>query len=172
MSNVYICADLHLGHKNITKYRNFATPEEHDKYIIDRINSTITARDVLYLPGDVFFDIAALHNFKNKTHGNIKIIPGNHDDKAVIAEMTKHFFVYGPHKYKKHWITHIPMHPSELRGKPNIHGHVHTNTIENDYRYFNVSMENISYTPIRFDIVRDLIESKNYDTMSPITTHL
>ncbi len=32
-------------------------------------------------------------------------------------------------KYKGMWLTHCPMHPDELRGKINIHAHVHEQTV-------------------------------------------
>jgi calcineurin-like phosphoesterase family protein len=61
--------------------------------------------------------------------------------------------VAGIIKYKGFWLSHAPIHPEELRGKPNIHGHVHTNTL-NDSRYFNASLENIGYKPVSIEEVR------------------
>jgi calcineurin-like phosphoesterase family protein len=56
-------------------------------------------------------------------------------------------------KYKGFWLTHAPIHPDELRGKMNVHGHVHTKTLA-DNRYFNVSCENVGYKPVCFDDIK------------------
>ena len=44
-------------------------------------------------------------------------------------------------KYKEFWLSHAPIHPAELRGRKNVHGHVHNKTII-DPNYFNLSVEN------------------------------
>lgn len=43
MSLVYFGADLHLGHKNIVKYRHekFNTAKEHDEYTLEMISKYI-----------------------------------------------------------------------------------------------------------------------------------
>lgn len=70
--------------------------------------------------------------------------------------------VCGFEKYKKSWLSHAPIHPAELRGKINIHGHVHDATItdENglpDLRYFNVSLENTGGRPIAHNVIMELL---------------
>ena len=40
------------------------------------------------------------------------------------------------------------------RWKGNIHGHVHANTLS-DSLYINVSVENINYTPIDFEEIKE-----------------
>ena len=46
------------------------------------------------------------------------------------------------------FLTHCPIHPSELdyRVSYNIHGHVHENSLD-DARYVNVSCEVVDYQP-------------------------
>jgi calcineurin-like phosphoesterase family protein len=84
----------------------------------------------------------------------VKIILGNHDLERGNAPSLEDYLlipnleVYGMvKKYKKIWLTHAPIHPKELRGKFNVHGHVHKQSL-NDKRYLNVSMEAINYKPI------------------------
>ena len=56
-------------------------------------------------------------------------------------------------------LSRIPMYPESLsRWKGNIHGHVHDNSLS-DSRYINVSVENINYTPINFEEIRELFSS-------------
>ena len=40
-----------------------------------------------------------------------------------------------------------PIHESELRGKINVHAHIHDAVIE-DNRYVNVDAHKVNYTPI------------------------
>ena len=68
--------------------------------------------------------------------------------------------VYGFVKYKEFWLSHCPIHPNELRGKVNIHGHVHNKTII-DCNYFNTSCENVDFKPISLENIRLQIKSNN-----------
>ena len=61
--------------------------------------------------------------------------------------------VHALHTRKGCWLSHAPIHPEELRGKFNIHGHVHDNTLQ-DPRYANVSLENCNYTPVDFQDIK------------------
>ena len=67
--------------------------------------------------------------------------------------------VYGFHKYKEFWLSHCPIHPQELRGKYNIHGHVHHNNIP-DKNYFNVCIEALNGLPIKLDEIRAIIKKR------------
>lgn len=68
---------------------------------------------------------------------------------------------------KKFWLSHCPLHPEELRGRLNIHGHVHTNSVR-DQRYINVSFE-MSKTPIPLeDIVSGKFQTWN-KIVDPVT---
>ena len=144
MSKVYFFSDLHLGHKRILEfsgdYRGGGTIDEHDTWVINQINSVVNKRDTLWLLGDLAFTREALYRL-SEIKGYKKIILGNHDG-FPIEEYMKFGRVYpGIVKYNKHWLSHAPVHPTELRGCPNIHGHVHHNTLP-DNRYYNVSVEN------------------------------
>lgn len=58
---------------------------------------------------------------------------------------------------EKVMVKNVKRNPDELKGK--IHGHVHSNNID-DLRYFNVSMENIDYTPISLEEIRSIFKSR------------
>ena len=57
-------------------------------------------------------------------------------------------------KYKEFWLSHSPIHDSELRGKFNIYGHTHFKYVD-DPRYRCVSMEQIDYKLISLDKIRN-----------------
>ena len=62
--------------------------------------------------------------------GHKILIKGNHDDLVSTKPQADVFSeIHGVLKYKKMWLSHAPIHPDELRGKPNVHAHVHTATI-------------------------------------------
>lgn len=57
MSAVYFLSDLHLGHKNICKFRTgFNSVEEHNALIKENYHKRVTKRDTVYFLGDVAFD--------------------------------------------------------------------------------------------------------------------
>lgn len=154
MSKVYFLGDTHWGHRNICKYRPFNTPEEHDDFILYNLLKTVNKRDTLWLMGDIFFDAAQSKSIMDELEyiRNIRWVLGNHDaengdrQSITLSALTRGWKVYSMYKYKGYWLTHHPIHPQELRGKKNIHGHVHSSTIP-DVNYINVSCENTDYFP-------------------------
>lgn len=159
MSNVLFCSDLHLGHKNICKYRtHFANEKEHRDTLYENYHSKVTKRDKVFFLGDVCFSQEALDDLSGWA-GTKVLILGNHcvgeSGRPTLENIAKVFTggVFGLYKYKEFWLSHAPIHPDELRGKKNLHGHTHSHNIE-DSRYFNCSMENINYTPISLFEVR------------------
>lgn len=139
MSKVYFTSDLHFGHKNILKFaskhgRQGTTVEEHDEWLIEEINKVVKKRDILWILGDVAMGTVNKNGPENlekvaRLHGTKKVILGNHDDLPV-EYYSKYFqVVRGMFRYKQHWLSHAPIHPCELRGKKNIHGHVHANSV-------------------------------------------
>lgn len=160
---VYVTSDLHLGHRNIHKFRtNFSSPEENTEVLIDGILSTVNKKDTLYVLGDVIFSESGLYAFMEVASriSNVQIILGNHCTETnarlgYVAQLDQMFStvkVHGMTKYKrkgysKAWMTHAPIHPIELRGAINIHGHTH-NQIIPDVNYFNACPENNDYVPV------------------------
>ena len=164
MSHVYIASDLHLGHANICNFRTqFSSVEEHDGTILENYNSLIRKQDTVIFLGDVAFTKERLADV-GKLAGNKILVCGNHDLERGIGMqdlVNTYSKVYAFHKKKGFWLSHCPIHPEELRGKFNIHGHVHDKTLE-DPRYFNASMENINYTPINFKEIKEIMKDRNY----------
>lgn len=158
MSNVWFCSDFHLGHKGISKkFRtNFESDIEHNEILIQGYHKFVKKRDVVYMLGDMAFDIKYLQQIKTWP-GIKKLVLGNHDfmrGKIKLSDMVDSYDeIHGCIKYKGLWLTHFPIHPNELYGKVNVHGHVHRNeisiiedyNIHKDRRYINVCPESIGY---------------------------
>ena len=155
MSNLRIIADPHLGHRNICEYRPFKTMYEHEQHIVREWNKVVGKRDVVYVLGDAVFDSKSLYVVE-QLMGRKILVRGNHDSLKTHEYLSVFEEVLGIIKKNKAWLSHAPIHPQELRGCPNIHGHVHNNTIP-DKRYFNACIENIGYAPMLFaDIMKRL----------------
>jgi calcineurin-like phosphoesterase family protein len=157
-AKVYFISDLHLGHNKILNfsgdYRGGTTTEEHDEWIINQWNSVVTKRDVVYVLGDVAFTREGLDKCR-QLHGYKKLILGNHDKYMVSEYMTRGFKILsGIVKYKRFWLSHAPIHPNELRGLINIHGHVHSQSID-DLRYINVCVEPLNGIPLFLEELRN-----------------
>lgn len=163
----YACADLHLGHRNIPKYRmkpddgpldhtamfkNFVDTEEHDNFIEERWREMgiKTRRDTIYVVGDIAFTAEGWERF-DALPGRKVVILGNHcTEHATVDKIAALKTVNSVHsmlKYKGMWITHAPLHPAHLRGKRNLHGHLHSELVR-DPRYFNCSLEHTGMRPM------------------------
>lgn len=160
----FFCADLHLTHKQIHVYRGFDSTQAHDDFIEKRWRETITKKvkspcvekqDTIYILGDVSFSREGWERL-DSWPGHKTIILGNHctefADAGFISGLKTVKAVHGLLKYKTAWLSHAPLHPDHLRGKRNIHGHLHS-TIVADRRYMNVSLENTDMAPIHLDKV-------------------
>lgn len=172
MSNVYLCSDTHFGHRNICKYRPFGTALEHDKFVLNNILETVGKRDTLWMLGDNFFSRESMGYFYEILDhvGNLHLILGNHcteglERQQMVYEMAmSDAKIHSLVSYKGCWLSHAPIHPEELRGKFNIHGHTHYHVV-NDPRYRCVSMEQINYKPVLFQDILAELKEKNNDSV-------
>ena len=159
MSKAYFTADWHLGHRNILKYRpNFKSIEEHDTTIFSNYTNIVKKRDIVYFLGDICFDKTYLDKLRNLP-GRKVLVLGNHDTEHLSVSDLLFAFdeIISLKSYKGFWLSHAPIHPEELRGKLNIHGHTHYGKIK-DTRYINVCVEQTYYAPIE---LHDIKESLN-----------
>jgi calcineurin-like phosphoesterase family protein len=147
---VRFIADLHLGHQNMATRRGFDSVEAHDEHIIQTWNSIVDKRDVTYILGDITMEKKTPYHLLDRLNGFKHVVLGNHDRKQDTPELLKYVdSVAGMVQYKGYFLTHCPIHPTELtyRGVAgNIHGHVHENIID-EPGYICVSCEVVNYQP-------------------------
>lgn len=142
MTNVWFTSDLHFGHKNIQKFRLEVTSEEDNRRrIIADWDKLVTKRDDVYVLGDAAFTMDTVDCFSSLA-GRKFLVRGNHDKLDTQVYLKYFKSVEGLYKYKEFWLSHAPIHPNELRGRINLHGHVHYHDVE-DSRYFNMSVESL-----------------------------
>lgn len=168
--NIFLASDLHLSHSNIITFlddqgnriRPFDSIQEHDETLVHNWNSVVKPADKVYVLGDVAFKNAHLQAIMPRLNGykNAVLIKGNHDELKPHQYLQYFKDIRACSILDKFTLTHIPIHPDSLgRWKANIHGHLHQNVVKlpdgsPDPRYINVSMEQISFTPIPFETIR------------------
>jgi len=178
MSHVYFIGDLHFGHERITRFRPFDTELEHREHIIAKWNTTIRKRDIVYVMGDVAFTVDGLESVGSLA-GTKVLIRGNHDLLPTDAYLEHFQQVYGMFKYKGMWLTHAPIHPQELYGRSNVHGHCHRSgptdvtppmvdhngNVLSPATYFNTCAEHLPepYHPIEYHRMMGLISERIKD---------
>lgn len=161
MSNVLFLGDLHAGHNAIPKYRTqFESEQEHFRELECRYYAKVSKRDIVYFTGDAVFTKERLDRIAQWPGKKILVV-GNHDlDSLTMQDLCNAFDkVVSFVKYHEFWLSHAPIHPNELRGKVNIHGHVHSQTID-DIRYVNTSLENTNFNLISLHEIRVLLQQR------------
>lgn len=155
----FFISDLHLGHKSILDFspqRGGTNIEEHDEWIIQQWNSVVQKCDMVYVLGDVAFNADALKKVK-RLRGQKNLIRGNHDTCGTRTYLEYFCGIYGLIKKHGYWMSHAPIHPDELRGRKNIHGHTHSHCIQlHKESYINVCVEQLNGVPISLEEIYKL----------------
>lgn len=169
MPNSFFISDTHFGHTGVckflrddgTKLRPWDDPDEMDQAMIENWNKTVRPNDKVYHLGDVVINRKSLKTLA-LLNGDKVLIKGNHDI-FKLSEYTEFFRdIRGYHVLNGMILSHIPIHEESIaRFGVNIHGHLHYNRVKKDGnidpRYFNVSVEQINYTPISIDELRQRV---------------
>jgi calcineurin-like phosphoesterase family protein len=79
----FFTSDTHFGDTYAIQYFNrpFKTVDEMNAVMVEKWNSVVTERDTVYHLGDFTLDdIRHFRKWISQLNGNIKILPGSHDD--------------------------------------------------------------------------------------------
>jgi calcineurin-like phosphoesterase family protein len=141
----------------VTRVRpQFANATEADKEMILRWNSVITDQDHVWHLGDVTMgtNLSIIKELK----GHKRLILGNHDKCDVRQYREAGFQKVQGYRWCDRWaiMSHVPIHPESLGDKLNIHGHIHERPVFGP-QYRNVSVEQINYTPVLLDSLKEVI---------------
>lgn len=164
MRDIFVISDTHFNHENILKFldsegktfRNFSCVEEMNETIVQRWNTVVKDEDIVYHLGDVYLGRSANTNeLLSRLKGRKRLILGNHDngkDRLLLAHFQK-IVVWRMWPEFGLLLTHVPVHPMNLRDFRNVHGHIHQNPSPGP-EYFNACVEWIDYTPISIEELR------------------
>ena len=173
-ANVYFISDLHLSHRGMWKKEWSSRQgwidsyETHDAHLHALYASQVRKkRDICWFLGDVSFTVKGLQ-YLETWPGRKILVRGNHDrlNESLYRQVFEK--IYGIMMYKEFWLSHVPLHPSELRFDRkviNVHGHLHDDLIYDQYnqvdrRYINVCVEKLEGVPIPLDELRAIAEER------------
>ena len=181
MSKVFVISDTHFGHSGIltfktkdhTPLRPFNSLDEMHHTIIENWNNVVSDGDLVLHLGDVAFSGQAYDEIMPQLNGNKRLIRGNHD--RFSESRYGRFFkkVLGCYIRDRYVFTHVPIHPQSVeRWICNVHGHLHGDRVmrcrpppfshqpmRDDKRYFNAAVEQINYTPIDFEEIKEKVSA-------------
>jgi len=180
MTKLWFISDLHLCHENSLKWedcngmpqRPFDSISQYHHQLIRNWNSVVGESDKVYVLGDVIVgknvDYREGFEVLKQMKGSKTLIRGNHDQLAAATYLEVFSRVEGVHTLDKPKLvmTHIPIHPSCAdRWWCGVHGHTHSHNILNgkgqiDWRYFNVCVEQINYTPIGLEALVEKVKQR------------
>lgn len=158
MNRIWLISDAHLEHPAIVKFRDLITSvDDNTEQIVHHWRALVHKDDTVLCLGDMAWDRRGLAILK-ELPGRKVLIPGNHEyqtgvtiqDLVETYDRVRGGLVNYPGGF---WLQHCPMHPDELWGKINIHGHMHRNAIQ-DARYVNVNVDFTGMKPVLFDDIK------------------
>jgi len=161
---IYVISDTHFGHENIYKFTTedkvtrvrpeFSNSIEGDAEMVRRWNAIVTPQDHVYHLGDVCMNTAKHLALVKYLLGHKRLIWGNHD-KGKPSEYQAAGFqkIMGYRWINDFILSHVPLHPSSLGNRINVHGHIHERAPFGE-QYRNVSVERINYTPVLLESLR------------------
>lgn len=161
MQNIFFISDTHFSHANILTFKDkegklirpFASVEEMDETLINNWNNVVRPQDKIYHLGDVAIPRRGLDCLA-RCNGDKVLLRGNHDIFKLKDYITYFRDIRGYAVIENYLLCHIPVHPeSKGRFKKNIHGHLHSNKLEDPF-YINVSVEQINFSPIAFEDIK------------------
>ena len=177
--SIFVTSDLHFNHKRILEFepitRPFSTLEEMNMRIVNNWNSVVKSGDTVYVLGDFILgesDGNEIRNLLNKfEHGNIKLVPGNHDTVAKLKiykdnniEILENLYVYNYSKSRKFFLCHYPVllsHGDKVLDYC-LHGHTHQHSNFSEYKYtYHVGMDSHDLTPVCIEDIISEINSQN-----------
>lgn len=180
-SDIWFISDSHFSHANIlgfknydgTNLRTFDSVEAMDEHMVKQWNSVIKPQDKVYHLGDCVINAKHLPTL-GRLNGHKRLVRGNHDIAPTSVFMEYFEEVYGVRVFAKESFvcSHIPLHPDCMRWKVNVHGHLHGNKVLDaldphsnqfkpsyDKRYYSVCVEQINYTPVHIDTIKEYIKT-------------
>lgn len=147
---LYLTSDSHFNHLNIfgpdgfvSTRKHFTSVEEMNETIIENWNNKITQHDTVIHAGDLGLHIKPKEMFEilKRLHGNIVIVPGNHDSVSkMMKHLIKNNYDYnGKPKFeikevgtrikfdkRVYYVTHYPLGLGDSRRTMrNFCGHIH-----------------------------------------------
>lgn len=173
--DIFLTADLHLGHANIIRYCSrpflWSDVREMDHVLIKNWNYSLGPGTRIYCLGDLRYGTEALPaaQYQKRLRGDIVFIRGNHDDPESGSRPSA-TLVYDGVRF---FLVHDPADaPPSFDGWV-IHGHHHNNDLRNypfmnfEKRRINVSVEVTGYMPVSLHEILQRIRTHDASDNNP-----
>lgn len=185
--STFFTSDLHFGHQNIIPYCNrpWNSAEAMNQGLVDRWNDVVTAKDAVFVLGDLCWGAPSKYvDWLKQLRGYKYLIPGNHDTvwpghkkRSGGKALMEAGFVVLPERCLRSfgsgnlpaWLCHFP-HTVAFNGDKRfkehfppkdhwlIHGHVHTTwQVDVPNRQFNVGVDVWDWYPVHEDTITEAI---------------
>jgi calcineurin-like phosphoesterase family protein len=168
----FFIADHHFHHANILSFRDkegelirpgFTDVTHMNEYMVEKWNDVVGKNDRVYVGGDVIMRTSVKYfDILERLNGRKILIKGNHDN-AKLNTYAKYFsdirsenHFHTPDKQHMIILTHRPIILHENRSLFNVHGHTHDFCL-NSPRYINISVEQIDYTPVEWNVLVQMV---------------
>jgi calcineurin-like phosphoesterase family protein len=169
MADIWFISDTHFFHDNIIRFcaRPFSNSTEMNEKMIENWNKMVRPQDKVYHLGDVAMGCTdkELAILLQRLNGHKRLIVGNHDtikSPAIQNNFEKINLWAGQHDWG-FTAMHVPNSIEQLPwGKYQVHGHIH-NAEHSDPHYINVCVEQIGYTPIHLETIKQIINARDKD---------
>ncbi|GGI43210.1 metallophosphatase [Paenibacillus marchantiophytorum] len=163
MSQTFFISDHHFGHKLIIDFENrpFVDTEEMNASMIAKWNQVVNKEDTVFHLGDFsFLNKEKTQAIVSQLNGYKILILGNHDRgrsrtwwlDAGFDEVSAYPIIYKNFFF----LSHEPMYMNKQMPYVNVHGHIHGQKYEG-LHYYNVSVEQLDYSPVSFEQIRDAV---------------
>ncbi len=169
---IYFTSDLHFGHGNIISHadRPFASVDEMDRALIDNWNAKVTARDEVYVLGDITMrGVEYAMDKLSQLRGRIYLVKGNHDWFAEKNSFDASRFEWVKDYHLLKWqnerfaLFHYPILEWDqyFRGAFMLHGHQHNHADYNEanrangIRRYDVGVDANGYAPVSIKEIVD-----------------
>jgi calcineurin-like phosphoesterase family protein len=175
MSEIYVTADLHFGHKRMAEHwRGFkqtsslSTVEAMNYVLISRWNDIIHPKDEVYVLGDFsFMNRSRTEEVFNALNGRKYLIRGNHDGPPVINQGWENQWDFRRLKVNGQsiYMMHYPMltWPNAHKGTLHIHGHSHGNLQGPQSTRMDVGIDATNMIALSVDQVVEMMKDLQYD---------
>ena len=175
VKKIWFTADLHFLHPKIVGICNRPTTiEEHDEWLLDRINSVVGKKDELWILGDVSMGSKEkTEKILDRMNGQKRLVLGNHDDNIKLStrfktiDMIKDFNFNSPSYPNLHIVLcHYPMLSwnRKVHGATHLYGHVH-GRLPGVGLSFDAGIDANNWYPITLEQVCDKMTELSLDLM-------
>ena len=174
----FFASDHHFFHNNIIKYANrpFDNVWSMNEALIERHNSVVSHKDIVYFVGDFAFtsDEDEVINILKRLNGEKHFVAGNHDKGMFKERIIKEFQSFSKSPFKE-----IYVHDSDARGGKqsitlchyalrvwnkshhgsfHLYGHSHGSLPDDpNSRSFDIGVDCWDFTPVSYEKVKKVI---------------